>query len=75
MGAADTPSSERLLDLLRNARDSITESQKHWGSVQHLSGDRRNQKRHQELIALLDAIIRDTEDAARRWARDRTERT
>ena len=70
MSEAEDPSSQRLLDLLRHARDDIVESQKHWGSVQHLTGDRRNQKRHQELLALLDAIIRDTEDAARMWAKE-----
>jgi hypothetical protein len=66
----DTPSSERLLDLLRQAHEAIIESQQHWGAVQHLTGDRRNQRRHAEILRLLDAIIRDTEDAARAWARD-----
>jgi hypothetical protein len=37
---------------------------------QHLTGDRRNQRRHRELLALLDALIRDTESAAKSWARD-----
>jgi len=70
MPEADAPSSEALLDLLRQAKNDITEAQKHWGSVQHLTGDRRNQRRYQELLALLDAIIRDTENAAEHWARD-----
>ena len=70
MSEPEAPSSERLLELLRQAREFITESQKHWGSIQHLTGDRRNQKRHHELLALLDAIIRDTENAAQSWARD-----
>jgi hypothetical protein len=64
------PSSERLIELLRQARDAITESQEHWGAVQHLTGDRRNQRRHQELLALLDATIRDVESTAKSWARD-----
>jgi hypothetical protein len=67
----EEPSSERLVDLLKQARDAIAESQKHWGAIQHLTGDRRNQKRYQELFALLDVIIRDTESAAKTWARDR----
>ncbi|HEX7310601.1 MAG TPA: hypothetical protein VF232_05425 [Gaiellaceae bacterium] len=73
MRAADEPSSERLLDLLRNARESIVESQEHWGSIQHLTGDRRNQRRYHEVLALLDAMIRDTESAAKHWARDRSD--
>jgi len=73
MPASDEPSSERLLDLLRQARESIVEAQRHWGSIQHLTGDRRNQRRHQELLALLDAMIRDTESAAKSWARDAAE--
>jgi len=68
--AAEEPSSTRLLDLLRQARASVIESQRHWGSVQHLTGDRRNQRRQREVVALLDAMIRDTEDAAKSWARD-----
>jgi hypothetical protein len=71
--AAEEPSSERLLDLLRRARESIVESQRHWGSIQHLTGDRRNQRRCQEVLGLLDAMIRDTEIAARSWAKDRRE--
>jgi len=51
MPAAEEPSSERLLDLLRQARESIVESQSHWGSIQHLTGDRRNQRRYQEVLA------------------------
>jgi citrate lyase beta subunit len=35
-----------------------------------LTGDRRNQRRNAEILRLLDAVIRDTEDAARTWARD-----
>lgn len=58
------PSSQRLLELLNQARDAITESQKHWSAIQHLTGDRRNQRRYQELLALLDAIVRDTESTA-----------
>jgi hypothetical protein len=68
---AAPPSSERLLQLLHQARESIIESQEHWGAVQHLTGDRRNQHRYQELLKLLDAIIRDTENTARFWAKDR----
>jgi hypothetical protein len=64
------PSSERLIELLHQARDAITESQQHWGAVQHLTGDRRNQRRYQELLRLLDAVIRDTEVTASVWARD-----
>jgi hypothetical protein len=68
---ADPPSSERLVELLHQARESVIESQKHWGAVQHLTGNRRNQHRYVELLKLLDAIIRDTESTARIWARDR----
>jgi hypothetical protein len=71
MAEPSTPSSERLLELLHQARDAIIESQKHWGAIQHLAADRRNQKRYQELLALLDAITRDTEQAAKTWAKDR----
>jgi hypothetical protein len=67
------PSSQRLIALLHQARDAITEAQDHWGAIQHLTGDRRNQRRYQELLALLDATIRDTESAAKAWARDVTE--
>jgi hypothetical protein len=70
MPAAEEPSSERLLDLLRQARESVLESQRHWGSIQHLTGDQRNQRRHREVLALLDAMIRDTESAAKSWARE-----
>lgn len=70
--SVEEPSSEQLLRLLRQARETIAESQKHWGAIQHLTGDRRNQKRYEELFALLDAIIRDTESAAKTWAKDRT---
>jgi hypothetical protein len=68
----EAPSSERLLALLRHARESIVESQKHWGAVQHLTGDRRNQRRYQEVLQLLDAIVRDTENTASVWARDKS---
>jgi hypothetical protein len=70
VAAAEEPSSRRLLDLLRQARESVVESQRHWGSIQHLAGDRRNQRRHREVLALLDAMIRDTENSAKSWARD-----
>jgi hypothetical protein len=70
MSEAMEPSSTELLSLLREAREAIVKSQKHWGAVQHLTGDRRNQRRHRELLALLDAMIRDTEDTAKIWARD-----
>jgi hypothetical protein len=70
VSAADF-SSERLLDLLRQARDSITESQRQGvGSTSRRTGNRRNQKRHQELLALLEAIITDTEIEARVSARE-----
>jgi hypothetical protein len=71
MTDAEQPSSQRLLDLLRQARESVVEAEGHWGSIQHLTGDRRNQRRYQQVLALLDAIIRDTETAAKTWARDR----
>ena len=74
MTGTDAPSSERLLLLLREARESVVESQRHWGAVQHLTGDGRNQRRHQEVLALLNAIIRDTEVAVATWARDKPER-
>jgi hypothetical protein len=61
------------MEVLRDARESIVESQKHWGAVQHLTGDRRNQRRYRELLQLLDAIIRDTENTASVWARDKLE--
>jgi hypothetical protein len=67
----EAPSSDRLIELLRHARESIVESQKHWGAVQHLTGDRRNQRRYLELLQLLDAIIQDTENTASVWARDK----
>jgi hypothetical protein len=70
VAGAEEPSSERLLALLRQARESVVESQTHWGSIQHLTGDRKNQRRFYEVLALLDAMIRDTEVAARSWARD-----
>jgi hypothetical protein len=70
MSAAERPSSARLLDLLREAREAVIESQTHWGSIQHLTADRRNQRRHREVLLLLDAMIRDTERAARYFARD-----
>jgi hypothetical protein len=73
MPGADAPSSKMLLDLLRQAKANITAAQEHWGSIQHLTGDRRNQRRYQELLTLLDAIIRDTETAAKHWARDGSE--
>jgi hypothetical protein len=69
----EAASSDRLMEVLRDARESIVESQKHWGAVQHLTGDRRNQRRYRELLQLLDAIIRDTENTASVWARDKLE--
>src|SRR3954447_12736693 len=41
------------------------------GSRPTSTGDRRNQHRYEELLKLLDAIIGDTQNAARFWARDR----
>lgn len=70
MSESERPSADELLRLLRHARATITEAQTHWGAIQHLTGDRRNQRRYQELFALLDAIITDTESAARMSARD-----
>jgi hypothetical protein len=64
------PSSQELLALLRQARDSLVASQAHWGAVQHLTGDRRNQRRHHEALLLLDAMIRDIEQMAKHFAKD-----
>lgn len=71
MSERERPNADQLLHLLREGRSAIAEAQRHWGAVQHLTGDRRNQRGYQELFALLDAIIRDTEEAVQVWARDR----
>ena len=68
------PRSERLIELLHQARAAIVEAQEHWGAVLHLTGDRRNQRRHDEVLSLLDAMIRDTEDLTARAARDRPDK-
>jgi hypothetical protein len=67
----ETPSSERLLQLLREAREAVAESEQHWGSIQHLTRDRKNRRRHAEALAVLDALIRYAEATTRDWARDR----
>lgn len=70
MAEGTAPDAKRLLALLRQARESIVESQKHWGAVRHLTGDRRNQRRHEEVLKLLATIIRDTEAAVQASARN-----
>jgi hypothetical protein len=62
------PSKAELIRLLTTARDAVLESQKHWGAVLHLTGDRRSQRRQREAVALLEAMLRDVETMPERGA-------
>ncbi len=49
-------SREELLELLEQAHAAVEASQRHSGSVSHLTGDRRYQRQQQEVLKLLGAM-------------------
>ena len=52
----EKPSRAELLGLLEQARNAIEESQRHWGAVVGLTGDRRFQRQQQQTLELIDAM-------------------
>ncbi len=59
-------SKDELLALLDQARLALEESQRHWGAVLHLTGDRRYQRQQREALALLEAMRRRVADSTPR---------
>jgi hypothetical protein len=55
---AERPSRDELVALLDEARAGVEASQRHWGAVLHLTGDRRYQRQQQEVLKLLAAMRR-----------------
>lgn len=62
------PSKAELLRLLAQAGEWVVESHAHWGAVLHLTGHPRTQRRQREVLALLDAMIREVEGLPEREA-------
>jgi hypothetical protein len=51
---APRPNKQELLRLLDKAREALQESQRHWGAVVGLTGDRRYQRQQREAVELLE---------------------